>query len=260
MDYKEYEKDIKYIKNILHMKYLLGIVIGIISITIIASCYNNNEFVQQVSFAGTVSSIILSVIAIIMTINGESESKKNKDTIISLTLELEGIVKDVKKATKNLENAASKEDIKYLKDNIDIKMFEVSRTYQTNMENGTTSNKGAHKNEHVQVINDFVNRLANKKRNEFIKYLFITLYIILKNCEIKNNKSLRESIDNVFKEINLTKEYLIEDSVTISYIISPVLNKSRIDKSLSNYINKNIEEKYSEYKTDIDNILEIKLS
>lgn len=99
---------IKHEKLKLHIKYILGISISIIAIVIIASCYWNSKFVDEVSFAGTISSIILSVIAIIMTIVGEQKSDNTKNKLENVSDNLieikDDISKEVEKLMRLLEN------------------------------------------------------------------------------------------------------------------------------------------------------------
>lgn len=60
----DFEKDLKHEKLKLHYKYLIVIAIIILFAGIVLATSNQNEFVSQVSFGSTISSIILSVIAI----------------------------------------------------------------------------------------------------------------------------------------------------------------------------------------------------
>lgn len=103
-DRKDFQQELKYQKFKLHTKYIIGISVIITAIVIVAAGYNDGNFVEKVSFAGTIASIILSVIAIIMTIVGESKSENTKDKLINLSEDLEEIVCKIEKTTDNLES------------------------------------------------------------------------------------------------------------------------------------------------------------
>ncbi len=103
MDEKEINYRIIHEKLKLHVNYIIGISIAITALVIIASSYGNVAFVGQVSFAGTVSSIILSVIAIIITIIGETKSDNTKDKLVNVSSELENIANNIIGATSKLE-------------------------------------------------------------------------------------------------------------------------------------------------------------
>lgn len=97
-------KETKYEKMKLHIKYMLGISMGLIGIVIVTNGYANNEFISQISFASTITSIILSVIAIIMTIVSETKSENTKDKLLNVSDNLEGIVAKIEYTTSNLKD------------------------------------------------------------------------------------------------------------------------------------------------------------
>jgi hypothetical protein len=65
----------------LHVRYI-GIIALIITLgSVILAGYNNDAFVGQFSFASTITSIILSVVAIWMSISGERNTNSIKDKV-----------------------------------------------------------------------------------------------------------------------------------------------------------------------------------
>jgi hypothetical protein len=99
------ENSLKYEKLKLHIKYISGISLSLIALVIISRGYSNNVFVGEISFAATISSIILSVIAILMTIIGETKADNTKDKLVNVSEDLETITKSIGDATNKLENA-----------------------------------------------------------------------------------------------------------------------------------------------------------
>lgn len=88
---------IKYEKRVLHGRYIAGISISISVFLIITKAYSSSELVQKLSMASTVASIILSVIAIIMSITGEGKTDAIKNQMIETTQELKRMVKKVQR-------------------------------------------------------------------------------------------------------------------------------------------------------------------
>ncbi|MFL0245513.1 hypothetical protein [Candidatus Clostridium stratigraminis] len=171
--------NLKYEKLKLHTKYIIAISLGLISLVIISRGYSNNIFIGQVGFAATISSIILSVIAILMTIIGETKSDNTKDKLVNVSDELEVITKSIGDATNKLEATlySSQElfsGINNIQSNIDQLIN--SKSIETNeemvMTKIDTENEG-----HSCYINIFED--AGKRLNEVnYKDLALVLFYI----------------------------------------------------------------------------------
>ena len=96
----------------LHSKYIACISIGIVVWLVETGKANTEEFSSWISFASTVASIILSVIAIIMSITGEGKTDAMRN-------QMEDTAKKLEVAAKAIENANkdNQENIKELKEN-----------------------------------------------------------------------------------------------------------------------------------------------
>lgn len=88
---------IKQEKRSLHTKYICGIALSITLLSIVLSAYDHNAFVAQFDFASTIVSIVLSVIAIWLSISGEQKTTEIKDKIVESADRLS-------KTTKNVRN------------------------------------------------------------------------------------------------------------------------------------------------------------
>lgn len=108
MEFNNENKDnlIKFNKLKIHVKYIIGISIGITALVIVESGYQSDYFVDQVSFAGMISSIILSVIAIIMTIIGEAKTDNTKNKLEEVSENLIKVSEDINKSISNLSNVS----------------------------------------------------------------------------------------------------------------------------------------------------------
>lgn len=111
---KECDNKIKIMKTKLHCTYLL-IIATLICVWVFASTHVNAEFVNQVSFASTITSIILSVLAIIMSITGEGKTEHLKD-------QLEASAKEIKESQKivNEINETIQESLNKVNEGMDI--------------------------------------------------------------------------------------------------------------------------------------------
>lgn len=100
----ELEKILKHEKLKLHYKYLIVIAIILLFGSIVLATSTQNEFVAQVSFGSTMSSIILSIIAIWMSISGERTTNDIRIKITESTERLSETTKNVETLNKNYKN------------------------------------------------------------------------------------------------------------------------------------------------------------
>lgn len=114
-DYNEYEIKLKCMKTTLHRNYIVCISVGILVWMLATGQANSAEFSSWISFASTITSIILSVIAIFMSISGENKTDAMRN-------KMEETANKLEKATTIMENANDQnvENIKELKENISI--------------------------------------------------------------------------------------------------------------------------------------------
>lgn len=107
--------ELKYLQMKLHLRYITGISLGIVVWMVASGAANNTEFSSWISFASTVTSIILSVIAIIMSITGESKTDAMRNQMEETAQKLEETANAIEAANKKNE-----ENINELKENIHI--------------------------------------------------------------------------------------------------------------------------------------------
>lgn len=78
---EELEKEVKYKKLELHIKYIAGISFGCVCGVIVLKCCNGQTFQNCISVSSTVVSIILSVVAIILSVTGERSTNEIRNKI-----------------------------------------------------------------------------------------------------------------------------------------------------------------------------------
>lgn len=88
---------------------------------IVTNTSANVEFVAQLSLAGTISSIILSVLAIIMSITGEGKTEAIRNQMLETTQELKHTVVSVEKIDEDVKVSIErlKESIVDLQEKVD---------------------------------------------------------------------------------------------------------------------------------------------
>lgn len=104
-NYNEYELKIKSMRTKLHSRYIAFIATGIVVWLIATGASSNENFPEWISFASTITSIILSVIAIIMSITGENKTESIRDKLEEATKKLERAAVEIDSANKeNIKN------------------------------------------------------------------------------------------------------------------------------------------------------------
>ena len=95
--------EIKYSSNQLWIRFCIMVIVNLVFIIVwLFTSYRDEMFVSHFSFASTVTSIILSVLAIFMSVTGEAKTQairdrieREADEIITVTANLESQMKDL---------------------------------------------------------------------------------------------------------------------------------------------------------------------
>lgn len=151
-DFKEYTILRRLDRIKLHAKYISCISLGIVVWLIATGTYDNSYFPEWVSFASTITSIILSVVAIILSITGESktdaiktdlsETAKKLDNVTDrIDKEMFGANQETKELIKELER-----QIAILQDKVDkvpeqVNQYTKNSVSQSNYENREVNNR-----------------------------------------------------------------------------------------------------------------------
>ena len=106
---------------------LLAVALFIIALTIKTA--DNNTFVNQVSFASTITSIVLSVIAIWMSISGERQTGEIKEKVVVASDKLAETVNESQKIMLDLQKTLDKQNDIYA--NLNDKITSVNTSLRT---------------------------------------------------------------------------------------------------------------------------------
>lgn len=120
-DLNKFKLKIENEKIKIHAKYIAFISLGIVIYLISTGTANNPEFSGWISFASTLTSIVLSVIAIILSITGEGKTDALRNEMEETAYKLDKAVGEFIGANKEIkENLADLNDsVAMLKNNID---------------------------------------------------------------------------------------------------------------------------------------------
>lgn len=105
----------------LHIRYICFITTSIIVWLIATGTANNKEFTNWISFASTITSIILSVLAIIMSITGENKSESARERLQETSKKIDEVVVSMQSINKKTEGNISEvqQTLEILKNKID---------------------------------------------------------------------------------------------------------------------------------------------
>lgn len=245
--------DIKYEKLKLHIKYISGISIAICALVITISTFYTKEFVEQVSFAGTISSIILSVIAIIMTIAGETKADNAKDRLINTTFTLQTVANGMKEnADKVTEIGKILDEIKVIQckleevnDGVDeIKNAQIRNILEKN------SSKKIDTQETDLLIKIYESWIMYDEGEGFASEMVISaIYFIFKFSENMSDSTIKSYIQIVKSHYHEVEEGDVSMSIGIAVVFCRYLWENEMFK---NNIEENLNTKCKRLKKKID--------
>lgn len=274
------EKD-REIQKIKEYNYVLWAVIALLSVTLVnvfaqKTC-GNQTFVDQVSFASTISSIILSVIAIIMTFVSNDTINSLLHKVRDLYDNIKDVPTEIKKTSKDLNNSVTQlnslesklnelpssiktniDELKLLLDNaiekidgIDKKTESFDELFKKGSENSIKdSDNLLLKDEYLEI---FINRISEASAlsvyiciSAFEKSVSFNLDNIAEAMKIRRYLSYITGVINIFKSLGLIE--LTQDMNSIIMITK--VNKQMIpliEKKLSKGIALNLKKRADDY-------------
>ena len=153
--FDKYDILLKCEKRNLHSRYIACISVAICIWLIVTDTSGNAEFVGQLSLAGTIASIILSVIAIIMSITGEGKTEAIRNQMLETTQELKHTVTSVEQIDEDV-----KKSIEKLKESIEVLQEKVDRVPDATAERFTKVEK---------QNNNYIQKRKNNNPGNWIK-------------------------------------------------------------------------------------------
>ncbi|MCI8798062.1 MAG: hypothetical protein HFG89_14710 [Dorea sp.] len=150
-DYNEYELRLKCMKTKLHSRYIVCIAIGIVVWSLATGEANSSEFSDWISFASTITSIILSVIAIILSITGESKMDAMRNQMEETASKLEETANAINNA-----NSQNIKNVEELKENISL-LEEKIEAFQGETKEALNQYQKSNRYDYSNVLNTKIN-------------------------------------------------------------------------------------------------------
>lgn len=198
MDQKQNYRE-KYEKGKLHTRYLF-IIAGILAVIGVSIALGgNSEALGQISMASTVSSIILSSIAIFMSISGENKLNYTHDKLVETSERMSGITDNIEQANSLLKdtiNQTTKIDdicdrLERIGQSVDkVEQAMLKRTFQDS-ESST-----------VNISNDILWQIYNKmigKQDDIVEKIIVETIEYAVVCRSENAML---TVDNLEKYLN----------------------------------------------------------
>ncbi|EPB8178466.1 hypothetical protein ACRTAO_001127 [Clostridium perfringens] len=230
----------------IHMFYWILILVLIIIGLITTRSYSNESLSEQVAFGATLSGIILSVIAIIMTLIGETKSDNTKDKLLNLSDDLENIVNDIKNTTSNLE-CLVQSNIELKKGITEISCA-LSQVTSTSKEENLSEQDIEESKYYLKVFKLFIENQAEVLK----KYVFIafTYIYLIKNAEpVKvSYKKFNEDM-NSLDSINFNEQMITQSIWGMFFIFSGAFKFKEFTDYIEDYTEKNYSKEYYEVVT-----------
>ncbi len=243
-------------KNKLHIKYIIAIAIIICFGSIILATYNQKAFVEQISFAGTVTSIILSVLAIWMSISGERTLNDIKSKIVESTERLSVTTINVEHLNNNYEKMMD-EQFKELKNfqtqlesligHVDIVGKKVS-IVQEKVDNNyfkfdSVNNDILEEKQKLALFNNVYNWIFNNHPNTLRIFCIMVQTIIL--CIKQNRYYTYEEVINALANCNVNISFCMKiidinwgiiDALSLAAVFTNSDTINEIDNMVTNFI------------------------
>lgn len=156
----------------LHLKYILSISFACICLVIVLSFCEDSTFKNCVSVSSTVTSIILSVIAIILSVTGERTTNEIRNKVSDSVIKLEDCTDKSSELTLELSTTLQQLNALYegVNDNI-IKIPKIESTLnEFVLKNGENINNG-NENEVADNVASFLNNLGGDMKENMIRVL-----------------------------------------------------------------------------------------
>lgn len=191
-DYRE-----KYEKGKLHTRYLF-IIAGILAVIGISIALGgDSEALGQISMASTVSSIILSSIAIFMSISGENKLNYTQSTLLETSERLSNISVDIEKANSKLDNTINQKFMKI--DDIFDRLEHIGQSVDNVEKEMLNRNLRANEDSAVKISNDILWQLYNDMIEESPDDIKKIIQGIVEYCVVCNSENASFRVDNIEK-------------------------------------------------------------
>lgn len=202
-----YQQELKFEKGKLHVIYLLIIAVLLVIIAISIHFGSDSDFMGQISMASTISSIILSAIAIFMSISGENKNSYVQNQMTETSSKLSGTAQQLNDINETvlttLENRLKeiseiKDELKSIRDNVDSVQGLIGDVFSGRGKNDLVENEISIDKLYKEVQVTF-NPEAQDVFANVVRYMLTNNYT-LKDINNKEEEIYREKIKGKYIE------------------------------------------------------------
>ena len=175
----------------LHLKYISAISFACVCLVIILHCCQSTMFQNCISVSSTVTSIILSVVAIILSVTGERTTNEIRNKVADSVEQLEDCTEKSSKLTEELTKTLQQMNDLY--ENVNDKVSDIPKI-KTALNDLISKNKEDNKNtiDAVEHIASFLNNID--RTNTGTRYYVKEAYFLLMNDGKKKSVSTDEIV------------------------------------------------------------------
>lgn len=248
MENSETAKIIEHEKRKLHMKYIIALAAIFCFGSIVLALYNQEAFVGQVSFGCTITSIVLSVIAIWMSISGERSTNdirikisESTERLARTTQEIETLNNSYKEnmntqltELKDVQEQLSK--ILYTVDDMKKQIFTINSKSITDF--NTVDNNTMDTEQRISLFHNIYNWITYGKY--FREFVFCKM---TKEIIYKYTTNTKFSLEEIWNHLELDQIFVDADTINVYWgVINTLLAASVFDdENAVNSISKTID-------------------
>ncbi len=241
----------------LHRNYIAGI-LGFAIIMLLTAKFGgpNNAIFEYLSFGSTITSLVLSILAIFVTVQSSSDLYKQfaridnaTDTINSVSEQIEGTLSEIQKVEKDLSKVS--QNISSQMENIVERIDEKIRTHIKASEDNLTKIFNAQRNNNDPVNNNIDTQTENQEQyiQNFIQITSANGLLILYACALSKEKHKIFEISDLFQGNEAYTFGFMIASISAGLVIFTHDDSNNQITVQNNYIEK--EELYEEIKNRI---------
>lgn len=218
------DREIQKTREFNYILWTIIIILAIMLVNLFAqqTC-ENQEFVNQVSFASTISSIILSVIAIIMTVVSNDSINSLLHKVRDLHDNIKDVSSDIKRTSVDLSESVKKlnsleESLNKIPSELEITQKNINQNIERlrdMLDNATKKIEGIDQKTdilkgslslNITEVSSFENTMDNKFLNYFIESLPVVPILAVYICILAKERSMKFQIDDIIRSVGL-QEY-----------------------------------------------------
>lgn len=229
----------------LHRNYIIG-VLGFAIIMVISSKYggSNNNIFDYLSFGSTITSLVLSVLAIFVTVQSSSDLYKQftridnaTETIASISKKLDGTLDKISEVGKELSSTSNliTNQVDNIISRFDEKLKERMQETEDKLSEQINSLGITETNKHEQEENEDVIEFINNLKTRFLNSISATGTLVIYACILSRNKNKDFMLTDFFKNNEQYVYGFLISTISIGLLETGIDENYKINCTFSKY-------------------------